>query len=147
MKRASLWIVTAVLLLAPATPAAAFCLDFNGFCDGLELFSSGGVITGEWVSYDCDGSRDTMTGALNGGAAQIVCGADGCDSCVVTGPGVNWGFLAVSLDGTLEMFRDEASCGDFQLWLRLEYTGRPGVCDFVDSPDYLGSSRTKGWEK
>jgi len=146
MKKLVLLVAVGVLLLTPVAPINAFCLDFDLRCDGLELFASGGIITGEWVNYDCIGSNDVVTGSLNGGVAQIVCGADGCDSCVVSDSGFNWGFFADGLDGTLDMFRSTGSCADFELWIPdLEYTGSPGTCDFADKPEHLGSSRTKGW--
>jgi|GEM_PF-1875876 len=147
MKKALFFVAAALVLMVPAANAQAqFCLDFDGFCDGLELSASGGAITGDWVSYDCAGSRDAMGGSLSGGTAQVLCGAGGCDTCVVSGAGVNWGFLIDGLDGTMDMFQDLASCTSFSPWIdELAYTATPGACTFLDNPGNLGSSRTKGW--
>ena len=143
-----LFVAAAFLLAASFSPAnAQLCLDFDGFCDGLELSAGGGAVTGDWVSYDCAGSRDAMAGSLSGGTARVLCGAGGCDTCVVSGAGVNWGFALDGLDGTMDMFNGDTGCNNFSIWIdELAYTNTGAPCTFLAN-DNKGSSRTKGWNQ
>ena len=145
MKKVLFGCAAFLLLVAPAS--AQLCLDFNDFCDGLELAApGGGVIEGDWVSYDCAGSRDDMNGSLSGGQAQVLCGAGGVGTCVVS-PGVDWGFILDGLDGTMDMFSNFNDGSGWNIWIdELAYTNTGAPCTFLSNPN-LGSSRNQGWNQ
>jgi len=126
--------------------SAQFCVQFDLFCDGLELFSANGEIEGEWVNYDCNGSREDVEGDfVQFGTARILCGLDGCGNCAVDGEEIDWGFILDGLDGTLDVYVNSSagvgcSPADWDLSVdELTYTVTAGACPFLgDSP--FGSS-------
>jgi len=50
--------------LAPSAQAQTFCLDFDIFCDGLELSIDGDLITGYWRNRNCDGFDSPVVGLI-----------------------------------------------------------------------------------
>lgn len=66
--------ILAVLVLALAVvPAAqATCVDFDSFCDGLELTKAGNILYGSWQNVDCAGTDLVAMGELHSGTASVV---------------------------------------------------------------------------
>lgn len=136
MKRA-LFVFAALLIVvgfsAPAAQAQT-CMQFTGFCDGLEVNVSGGSINGFWRNWDCGGSDSAVVGIIKslpspcGGNANagVVCdaGISGCDV-----GGSSWAFMLDSLDGSMDMANGfpPNTC-----WIdELAYTTSLGPCPFA----------------
>ena len=135
-------------LLAPGLQAQT-CFDFSAFCDGLELTEVSGELVGEWVSYDCAGSRETMSGPIapTEHRGRVLCGDAGIGTCDVSGPDIDWGFVLkardLKMEGTMDMFQSTDGGATWSIWIDdLEYVGSDGPCTFLaDSP--FGSHRAR----
>ena len=88
-----------------------------------------------------------IEGSIHGGTGYTLCGAGGCDTCVVSGAGTNWGFILDGLDGSMIMKQDTSSCSDFTVWIDpLDYNILPGDCSAnPGAAPGVGSSVHKGW--
>ena len=70
MNRTVLVTVATVALLVLLTPSARgqICIDFDQFCDGLELTVTGNSITGTWINAEgCDGGDVPIVGVIHPG--------------------------------------------------------------------------------
>jgi hypothetical protein len=69
---------------APAQ-AATFCVDFDFFCDGLQLTTNttAPLLTGTWENWDCAGSTAPVQGNFavpDGSQYRVHCNDAGCPS-------------------------------------------------------------------
>ncbi len=78
------------------TANAQVCINFDGFCDALELNAAGGVIDGTWVSWDCLGSNSPVEGTIGGGQAIVQCTDAACPN------GSSYAFVIVG--GTFDLY-------------------------------------------
>jgi len=77
MKRVLVVAAFAVLAILGASSAdAQICVNFDAFCDCLELNVDSGSITGEWQNWDCLGATAPVTGNVGGGNAKVFCTDD-----------------------------------------------------------------------
>lgn len=100
--------------------AAVVCLNFDAYCDGLELGKSGSNIFGYWRNIDCAGWDVQVTGRIVGNEGRVL--AD-------VGFGV-YGFVidGMPLDGSMVMYHREPN---WTVWLDpLNYTDHHGPCLF-----------------
>jgi len=104
-----------------------FCFAFDGFCDGLGLSASGGVVTGNWENYDCAGSNEPVVGTVNASQGEIFC--DGISGACNVTPGTEWSFVIDRpLDSTMDMFQNG------NIWIdELGYNLSNGNCAFAQS--------------
>ena len=89
VNKIALSLMTSVLApLAVATApaqAATFCVDFDFFCDGLELTTNqtAPLLSGQWVNWDCAGATAQVQGGFvvpDGSAYRVVCNTPDCPS-------------------------------------------------------------------
>jgi hypothetical protein len=78
MRKLSVLFGAALLALAGAANAQT-CLQFDNFCDAIQIngISEAGI-SAEWSSWDCAGSDAPMQGFLTGGRATLVCSDAAC---------------------------------------------------------------------
>lgn len=62
---AALAVTTSAYALGPV------CLDFDPYCDGLELSLNNGVITGFWRNTDCAGTDVVVRGKVFGNEGRL----------------------------------------------------------------------------
>lgn len=70
-----LLLVALVVSFGLVVPVAAQmgCVNFDLFCDALELEMDGVNIVGTWVSWDCAGSSVPLDGFIDDGDATVFC--------------------------------------------------------------------------
>ena len=123
--------------LAASATQAQICLDFNPFCDFLELTISGDFITGYWRNVDCEGTDVPVGGViLDGipspcpgepGRAGVAClpefGCFGNDE---------WYFVFDKMDGSVDLGHVELSLPPpGACWFDdIQYDIIPGPCAF-----------------
>ena len=124
-------LVVAALAAAPASAQFPKCLQFNDFCDAIQVNSiSGNTIDATWSSWDCAGSDGPGMG-LTGVNATSPCdgsaGQAGIRFLAADGnPGDFW-FLLDGLDGTMDMISGIPPGGS--CWIdQLAYTVIDGAC-------------------
>lgn len=125
-------LTSAVLLVAVAFAApsaqAQVCIDFDSFCDGLELNASGPppLLTGTWQNTDCAGTDVPIVGTVDPGNIANACGALGNAEAVGNVSGADWQFVLDRLDGSLDMNMLPGTC-----WIPgVTYTTSLGACPF-----------------
>lgn len=138
MKKVVLLFVALLIVVGFSTsPAQAqFCLDFDVYCDGLEISVAGSDLSGFWRNTDCLGTDVSVLGVVRSGLpspcggvtnAGIACDA-GVNGCEVSGE--SWIFMIDALDGTMDMgqgFPPNVS----QCWIdEMAYNIIMGPCPF-----------------
>lgn len=73
MKKLLLVVLTVSFGTVLPAVAQMGCVNFDNFCDALELEMNGTSIVGTWVSYDCAGSNGEIDGFINDGNASTFC--------------------------------------------------------------------------
>jgi hypothetical protein len=107
------------------TVFAETCIQFTGFCDGLEISVNNGQISGTWKNWDCAGSNVPVQGNIKNGNGRVAC-SGGCLN------GDRFGWIAeTTLDGTMDMYIDPGAVGNPQIFIdELAYTTSLGTCSF-----------------
>ena len=118
-------IASTMALGGTAAVNAATCIQFTGFCDGLEVSVNNGQISGFWRNTDCAGTDIPIAGNIQGGNGRVACSG----ACLL---GSRWGWIAeTTLDGTMDMYTDPGAVGNWQIWVdELAYTTSLGACTF-----------------
>ncbi len=126
----------------------SLCFDFNNYSDGLELTSSGGVISGWWLncttSADCPVSGFRVHGDPGGGG-WVVCESSDENPCPDY---LDWGFyIDGPLDGTMLGYVYYA--GEWLFFDLVGYTVYPGPCPFgpEDSAGELGTESQLDYDR
>ena len=116
--------VAAVALLVLLTPVAQaqICIDFDPWCDGLELTITGNSITGTWINAEgCDGGDVPVKGVIHGGIDNP-CGPEvgrvgiACDKkfgCTLHGD--EWYWVLNEDEGNLDLGHVEFSLPPLEL--------------------------------
>jgi len=115
----------AALLFVVGTSYAQMCFDFDPYCDGLELYLSGGVITGTWQNTDCAGTDVPVHGFASGGVGYVAGDVGGSSYAFV---------IDTPFDATMVMYVGPAP--NWTVWLDpLNYANYPAPCLFSISSE------------
>ena len=142
MRKLAMALAITTLSIGAATPAApdagGWCVNFDNFCDGLQLYAApdGVHLTGTWENWDCAGSNPPINGNLSGdGLVSVVCGD------VATCPlGYVVLFKLERSSNTFDMFAWDGVNPPFVVQFNSPYTLAPGACNFTDDKTGIPSS-------
>jgi len=130
----------ALLFVVSSGWAQTYCLDFDPYCDGLEVTNTGGSWSGYWRNTDCAGTDVAIqAGILPSGTGYVL-----CDYPSMPCPGsVTWGFLIdLPPDGTMQMYQGPAP--NWTVWIDpLNYDLLSGPCPFA--PEWYNSNTEASW--
>ena len=114
---------------------APYCVQFVGFCDGLQLSPvGGGNIAAEWRNLDCAGSTAPMQGTVASGVATVVC--TDTSLCPV---GLTWMFKLEFASNTFDMFGYDGF-NAFPNLINSPFRIGAGTCNFSNGSGIPSSS-------
>ena len=125
-----------------APDAGGVCIDFDFFCDGLELFvGPNGLIAGSWVNTDCAGTDVSgLRGSANGATTVDVI----CDNNTVSCPGgFTWLFKLERSSSTFDMYGSDGVNPPFLQQFNSPYTVSAGPCAFENDEGFIPSSLSR----
>ena len=104
-----------------------YCVQFVGFCDGLQLSAiGGGRIAAEWRNLDCAGSTAPMQGTITPGLVTAVC--TDTSQCPV---GLTWMFKLDLNSNTFDMFGFDGF-NAFPNLINSPFRMGNGLCNFAE---------------
>jgi hypothetical protein len=132
MKKLATFLATVLLSIASSAHAGAgtntvVCVDFDFFCDGLELsINPGEAVTGFWRNTDCAGTDVAVTGRVGINNTLSVLCADFA-TCPV---GNIWLFKVLLSSRTFNLFGWDGVNPPFPAQVNSPYTLTQGACAF-----------------
>lgn len=120
----------ALVVLGLAAPVASAqqtsCIDFDNFCDGMEI-NVGGGLSGTWQNTDCAGTDVPFdrVGLVGPGQARMVCISGGCPL------GIDFLFAVDFPAGTFDLFGFDGINPPFPVQINSPFTLLSGACPFA----------------